>query len=372
MITTKEQLIHLIARARKSDAVALDTEFVWERTYYPQLGLIQIALSDEDCHLIDPCALSDLAPLGDLLCDRSVIKIFHDAPQDLAILNRATGATPQNIFDTRLAAGFANLSANLSLANLVKELLDIDLPKTETRTNWLKRPLDDKQVDYALDDVRYLRALRILLLNRVIGPTIKMWLQEELNLLNNPNSYMGSFENNSRYLKIRGPARSTGEALAILKELANWRDQEARSVNRPRSHVIPDSALLLIAQKHPDSIESLKEKGLLSSKALNLYGVTIVNLVGQVLQADPSTYPSLHQAPRLTAREKESLEKLNSLINLKCEIQGIDPVLVGNSSELKTLVKVLHHRNVEAPRQLRQTEGWRKLFLEDFFQNQKR
>jgi len=136
--------------------------------------------------------------------------------------------------------------------------------------------------------------------------------------------------------------------------------------------VIPDSALLLIAQKHPDSIESLKEKGLLSSKALNLYGVTIVNLVGQVLQADPSTYPSLHQAPRLTAREKESLEKLNSLINLKCEIQGIDPVLVGNSSELKTLVKILHHRNVEAPRQLRQTEGWRKLFLEDFFQNQKR
>ena len=372
MITTKEQLLHLIARARKSDAVALDTEFVWERTYYPQLGLIQIALSDEDCHLIDPCALSDLTPLGDLLSDRGVIKIFHDAPQDLAILHRATGATPQNIFDTRLAAGFANLPASLSLANLIKELLDIDLPKTETRTNWLKRPLDDSQIDYALDDVRYLRALRIILLNRVIGPTIKIWLQEELNLLNNPNSYMGSFETNSRYLKIRGAGTLNRQALAILKELANWRDQEARSVNRPRSHVIPDSALLLIAQKHPDSLESLKEKGFLSSKALNRYGKTIVDLIGQVLQADPSTYPSPHQPPRLSALEKESLEKLNSLINLKGEIQGIDPTLVGNSSELKALVKILHGRNVEAPRQLRQTEGWRKLFLEDFFHNQKR
>jgi ribonuclease D len=372
MITNKEQLVKLIGKARKTDAVALDTEFVWERTYYPQLGLIQIALSDEDCHLIDPSALSDLAPLGDLLCDRSVIKIFHDAPQDLAILSRATGATPQNIFDTRLAAGFADLSANLSLASLVKELLDIELPKTETRTNWLKRPLDAKQVEYALDDVRYLRALRILLLNRVIGPTIKVWLQEELNLFNNPNTYMGSFENSARYLKTRGAGNLNRQALAILKELANWRDSEARAANRPRGHIISDAAMITISQKHLDTIETLKEAEVLSAKALSRYGRTIVDIVRQVLQADPSTFPALHQAPRLTAREKASLEKLNGLIALKCQLQGIDPMLVGNSSELKTLVKILHHRNAEPAQPLRQTEGWRKVFLEDFFQNPQR
>ncbi|KAB2889752.1 MAG: ribonuclease D [Desulfobulbaceae bacterium] len=372
MITTKEQLVKLIGRARKTDAVALDTEFVWERTYHPQLGLIQIALSDEDCHLIDPCALSDLSPLGDLLCDRSVIKIFHDAPQDLAILSRATGATPQNIFDTRLAAGFADLPANLSLAALVKELLDIDLPKTETRTNWLKRPLDDRQVAYALDDVRYLRALRIILLNRVIGPTIKVWLQEELNLCNNPHTYMGSFENNSRYLKTRGAGNLNRQALAILRELANWRDTEARALNRPRGHIIPDAAMIAIAQKHLDSVEGLKNSGALSAKALGRYGRTISDIVRRVLQSDPATYPALHQAPRLTTREKTSLEKLNGLIALKCQLQGIDPMLVGNSSELKSLVKILHHRNAEPPQQLRQTEGWRKIFLEDFFQNQQR
>lgn len=372
MITTKEQLVKLIGRARKADAVALDTEFVWERTYYPQLGLIQIALSDEDCHLIDPCALSDLTPLGDLLCDRSVIKVFHDAPQDLAILSRATGATPQNIFDTRLAAGFADLPANLSLAALVKELLDIDLPKTETRTNWLKRPLDDRQVAYALDDVRYLRALRIILLNRVIGPTIKVWLQEELNLCNNPHTYMGSFENNSRYLKTRGAGNLNRQALAVLRELANWRDAEARTLNRPRGHIIPDAALITIAQKHLDSVEGLKNSGALSAKALGRYGRTISDIVRRVLQSDPATYPALHQAPRLTSREKTSLEKLNGLIALKCQLQGIDPMLVGNSSELKSLVKILHHRNAEPVQQLRQTEGWRKIFLEDFFQNQQR
>ncbi len=369
MITNKEQLVQLIGKARKTDAVALDTEFVWERTYYPQLGLIQIALSDEDCHLIDPCALSDLTPLGDLLCDRSVIKIFHDAPQDLAILSRATGATPQNIFDTRLAAGFADLPANLSLASLVKELLDIELPKTETRTNWLKRPLDASQVDYALDDVRYLRALRILLLNRVIGPTIKVWLQEELNLFNNPHTYMGSFENSARYLKTRGAGNLNRQALAILKDLANWRDSEARAANRPRGQISSDAAMITIAQKHLDTAETLKDAGVLSAKALARYGKTVIDIVRQALQADPSTYPALHQAPRLTAREKTSLEKLNGLIALKCQLQGIDPMLVGNSSELKSLVKILQHRNTEPTQPLRQTEGWRKMFLEDFFQN---
>ena len=207
LIQDEAALKLLVQKARQTDAVALDTEFVWERTYYPQLGLIQIALSNEECYLIDPIAIKDLSSLGKLLSDRSVIKILHDAPQDLTILQKATGAVPQNIFDTRLAAGFSDFPATLSLANLIKELLDIDLAKTETRTNWIKRPLTEDQVDYALDDVRYLRAVRVLLLTRIIGPKIKSWLQEELNLLNNPANYNG-ITGNGRYRKIRGSSRT--------------------------------------------------------------------------------------------------------------------------------------------------------------------
>ena len=176
MITSQQQLQALIVRARATDTVAIDTEFVWERTYYPRLGLIQLALSDEDCFLIDPCALTDLSPLGELLADPAVVKIFHDAPQDLIILHQATGAVPQNIFDSRLAGGFAGLSAALSLGNLIKELLDIDLAKTGTHTNWLRRPLNPKQIDYAIDDVRYLQAARVLLLTRILNPTVAGWL----------------------------------------------------------------------------------------------------------------------------------------------------------------------------------------------------
>jgi len=180
MINSMDKLNDLVEKARSTDAVAIDTEFVWTRTYLPQLGLIQLALSDEDCYLIDPLAIDDLSAFGKLLADQRVIKIFHDAPQDLAILHAATGHIPKNIFDTRLAAGFAGLPATFSLGNLIRNLLDISLAKTETRTNWLRRPLDKKQVNYALDDVRYLRAARVILVNRIIGPEIKSWLQEEL------------------------------------------------------------------------------------------------------------------------------------------------------------------------------------------------
>ena len=132
MISTEEEFTSLIDRALRTDSVGIDTEFIWERTYYPRLGLIQLALSDEDCHLIDPLALEDLTPLGRLLGDFSVIKILHDAPQDLTILSRVTGVIPQNIFDTRIAAGFSGLSSTTSLVRLLHDLLEIDLPKTET------------------------------------------------------------------------------------------------------------------------------------------------------------------------------------------------------------------------------------------------
>lgn len=365
LIENEADLDTLVQQARKTDAVALDTEFVWERTYYPQLGLIQIALSDEDCYLIDPIAIKNLQSLGKLLSDRGVIKIFHDAPQDLAILQRATGATPQNIFDTRLAAGFSNLPYTLSLGNLVKELLDINLSKEETRTDWLQRPLSDKQTEYAQNDVRYLRAVRVVLLTRIIGPKIKSWLQEELNLLNNPASYSGP-PDNERYLKIRGNTHLDRQGLAVLKNLTTWREGVARKIDRPRGHVIKDILLLEIARQKPVSVVDLKTTGL-SARAAEKYGENIVAITQTTLAQKPSTHPEPPVSIRLSSKEKAGLEKLHKLIALKCELLGISPGLLGNSSELKLLIKTLNTTKTDDLKQLRQTDGWRKLFLEDFF-----
>lgn len=367
MITTTKDLQELVQRARKTDAVALDTEFVWERTYYPQLGLIQIALSDEDCELIDPLAIDDLSPLGELLSDRSVVKILHDAPQDLAILYQATGAAPQNIFDTRLAAGFSDLPATLSLCNLIKELLDIELPKTETRTNWLKRPLDEKQIEYALDDVRYLRATRVLLLSRIIGPKIKSWLQEELNLLNNPQNYTDN-GNGERFRKVRGAGSLNRQSLGILRELVLWREQEAKKQDKPRGHIIKDNILIALAKKKIIDQHELISKAGVSAKAQKRYGTKIVSLVQASLNLQEESLPPLERSARLSNRDKDTLDKLQNLIELKARLLGIDAILVGNTSELKSLAKLLGNSKTREFKQLRQTTGWRKSFLEEFFQ----
>lgn len=366
LIQNSEDLEKLVEIAQKIDAVALDTEFIWERTYYPRLGLIQIALSDEQCYLIDPLSMENLQPLGRLLSDRSVIKILHDAPQDLAILQRATGATPQNIFDTRLAAGFSNLPATLSLCNLVKELLDIELSKEETRTDWLKRPLTEEQIRYAMDDVRYLRAIRVLLLTRIIGPKIKSWLQEELNLLNNPANYNG-LNTSERYRKIRGASGLTRQELAILKNLSAWREGVAKKNDRPRNHILKDTVLVDIAKTKTITETDLKEKVAMSTRAFAKYGKILNTIVKTTLSQEESSHPELKKPVRLNKGDQESLKNLNNLVALKCELLGIAPSLIGNSSELKRLVKTLRGQQSIEFKQLRQTDGWRKSFLEDFF-----
>ncbi len=364
MITKQSELKELISKARATDAVAIDTEFIWERTYYPRLGLIQLALSDEDCYLIDPCTLGDLTILADLLTDRKVVKIFHDAPQDLAILSHATQCVPKNIFDTRLAAGFAGLPATLSLSNLIKKLLDIELPKTETRTDWLQRPLDEKQVAYALDDVRYLRAARILLLNSIIGPEIKSWLEEELELLDEPATYMGP-EDNKRYQKLRGAGSLKDQSLAILRELVIWREQEAKNLNRPRGHIVTDKILLCISKNQLKDVEAIQATCSTSLRVAKRYGDVLSKCVTKGLKRRLDSNRPLSRPIKLNKKDKQSHERLNTLIQLKSEVQGLDPTLIGNSAELKMLVKILN--NSCESRLLRQMEGWRKVFLKDFF-----
>lgn len=364
MISTMQELEALVARARQTDSVALDTEFIWERTYYPRLGLIQLALSDEDCYLIDPLAIEDLSPLGALLADKSVIKILHDAPQDLAILSRVTKAVPATIFDTRVAAGFSGLPSTISLVDLIAVLLDIHLSKTETRSNWLKRPLDNKQVEYALEDVRYLRAVRILLLTRIIVPEIKQWLQQELDLLNTPASYSAK-DDYDAFKRIKGAASLEGGSLAVLQELAAWREREARNLDRPRGHIVTDKALFSIVYSRIRTLAALEDSGLLSVRQLQRYGPSIITRTKRGLSAPDLVCPELKRQVHLNAKEKKVYELLKSFVQLKCDMQGIDTQLIGTTSELKQLAKNLNDPGSPLPHRL--TGGWRKIFLEEYF-----
>ncbi|MDA3832097.1 MAG: HRDC domain-containing protein, partial [Spirochaetales bacterium] len=316
MIETEQELERVMQQAHAVDAVALDTEFVWERTYYPRLGLIQLALAQDQCFLIDPLAIKDLSSLGKLLADDSVVKIFHDGSQDLAILQRETGANPKNIFDTRMAAGFAGLPSILSLLDLVKELLDITLTKTQTRTNWLKRPLNSSQMQYGLDDVRYLRVVRRMVLEQAQKEPL-VWMGEELQKFDDPESYLG-IADNQRYVKIRGTSRLNQAGLAILRDLGIWREKEARKRNKPRGHIIRDDVLLFIAQQQLHETQALHGCEGISDKSISQYGKAMLEVVQQAL-SQSADYPELLRNERMTRSEEGQLRDLQGWIRKQAE-----------------------------------------------------
>ena len=357
LINTPDALEALVNRTLNAPCVGIDTEFVWEQTYYPRLGIIQVGLSENDCHLIDAVTLSDLSPLGTLLSDPHTVKILHDAQQDLWILRRIIDAIPCNIFDTRCAAGFAGMSSNLSLSNLLRLCLNIQLPKTETRTDWLRRPLSDKQLEYALNDVRYLPALREHLLTDIHRRDRENWLAEELRQYDVAKLYDDRAPE-EQYTRIKGTGRLSRRDMAIVRELAAWREQKARQVDRPRAWIIRDDALVQIARRKPQSIQSLKRLRGIPRSAINQYGSSLLNAVQRGLTIDEKNCPPISPPVRPDPLDDARLDLAMAFLRGRCLSEGIDLAMVASRSEVKAFIS----RKKNAPDNPLHT-GWRREFL---------
>jgi len=356
MIDTSEALISLVERAGQNQSVALDTEFVWDRTYYPRLGVVQVGLSEEACFLVDPLAVEDLTPLGELIADPCVIKILHDAPQDLTILRRATGAYPRNVFDTRCAAGLAGLSSTTSLRELVGAVLGVDLAKTERRTNWLRRPLTAPQHAYAIEDVCYLPAVNQELLARVRSLVRETWLREELAVLDDPALYAEK-DPRQQYHRVKGAGRVSPRELAILRELAAWREEEARHRDRPRGRILADATLLHLARRKPRSPTALRSfKGL-----ARRYEEKILEGVHRGLAVADGECPRRPRR-RIAGAETVEAQLKRAMVYLrkKSEAEDIDPPFVASRAEVKNLVCDGPDAPSERHRLLR---GWRRGFV---------
>lgn len=356
LINTPNELETLVNRALDAPCVGIDTEFVWEQTYYPRLGIIQVGLSENDCHLIDAVTLSDLSPLGTLLSDPHTVKILHDAQQDLWILRRITDAIPCNIFDTRCAAGFAGLSSNLSLGNLLHMRLNIQLPKTETRTDWLRRPLSDKQLEYALDDVRFLPALREHILTDIQRRGRENWLAEELRKYDIAKLYDDRAPE-EQYTRVKGTGRLSRRDMAIVRELAAWREKKARQVDRPRNRMISDDAIVQIARRKPQSIQSLKRVRGIARATINQYGNSLLNTVQRGLAIDEKNCPSISPPVRPDLFEDARLDLAMAFLRGQCLSEGIDIAMVASRSEVKAFIS--KKNATDNPLHT----GWRREFL---------
>jgi ribonuclease D len=363
VIDTPDQLRALIARARDARRVALDTEFVWERTYYARLGLVQLGLSRDEVFLIDTVALDDLSPLAALLEDADVVKILHDAQQDLMILHRATGGAPKNVFDSRLAAGFVGLGATNSLQALVEETVGVHLPKGESRSDWLRRPLRDKQLDYARDDVRYLPDAYDVLRERIDALDRAAWVREEMAQYDDLSLYTDD-DARERFHKVKGRGKRgfSGRDYAVLREVTAWREETARRRDRPRGHIVKDDVLVALAQRKPADIGDLGSIRGLSDNARRSYGEDIVDAVQRGLDVPKSERPKRVHRRRLDDAEQARLDLAQALIKGRSLSHSIDPGLIGNRKDVERLVADGPDADAADHAMLR---GWRGAFIGD-------
>ncbi len=339
MIENKADMVERLDEARQLGRVAVDTELVWERTFYPALGVVQLGVSREGCYLLDAVALEgQLSPLGEMLADPDTVKILHDAVQDLTILRTATSASPANLFDTRIAAGFVGLTSTISLRDLLLDLVGIELDKTETRTDWLQRPLAETQVGYAEDDVRYLIDAYEELLRRAQAQDVEPWLQEEMAALNDPAIYQER-DPREEFRRVKGYGKMRGLELAALRELTAWREKAARELDRPRGRVASDKLLLFLAQRQPTELDDLGEVRSFRRRDVESHGQDIVDAIGRALALDEGEWPSGPPRQRhdreLESRCRAAMERMREV----AEDRGLDPGLVATRADVRGLVR---------------------------------
>ena len=254
-ISTPQDLAEFCERAAAFDAVAVDTEFLRERTYRPRLCLIQVA-TPKECVAIDPLAIDDLGALAQLMRNRRVMKVFHACGQDLEVLFHALGTLPKPIFDTQVAAAFLGQRVQSSYNELVRTYCGVNLPKADSLTDWSRRPLAPSQLEYALDDVRYLIQAYARVSRELEDKGRLRWVASELAPLTDPDHYV--VDRFAMYKRVKRVASLTRHQLALARELAAWREARAEKTNVPRKWVMADETLLAVCKRAPQSVADLR------------------------------------------------------------------------------------------------------------------
>lgn len=335
IIETDAALVPVVARLRAEGLAALDTEFVWTRTYFPRLGIVQLAAADGTAWVADAAAAGPA--LAGLLADPRTLKILHDARQDLALLAAVTGTAPRRVFDTRLAAGFAGLPTTLSLKQLLRELLDVDLPKTETRTDWCRRPLSAAQIEYALDDVRHLGRLRQTLLARAVERGADGWLEEELRLYDDPGLYAPP-DPGDAWRRVRGASRLAARDQPLLRALAALRERRAAEWDMPRNWVVDDDSLLDIAAHRPAAPEAVRPRHRLPRAHLQTMCRELCEAVRDAARDPTPAGAGAHAARRTDGGLKARVDAALDFLRRRGAELRIDPALLGTRSEVADFV----------------------------------
>ena len=356
LITRNEELADVCARLATAPYVAVDTEFMREQTFWPKLCLVQIAANGIEI-LIDSQALDlDLSPLFDLMVNEKVLKVFHSARQDIEIVHHLAGVIPHPIFDTQVAAMVCGFGEAVSYSMLVKRLLNRNLDKTSRFTDWSRRPLSERQLTYAIGDVTYLRDLYPKLKAQLDQSERASWLNEEMAVLTDPATYELHPEQAWKRLKMR---IKTPKSLAVLMELAAWREREAQTQDVPRARILKDEALYDIASQTPRTQEDLGSlRTLHNGFARSVRGRAVLEAVGRGLERDPKTIPPIERGEPMPPEAQAVVDLLRVLLKARAGSHGVAPKLIATSDELEEIAR---SDDTDVP----VLRGWRKKLFGD-------
>lgn len=347
-ISTYEELSAFCERAARFNAIAVDTEFLRERTYHSRLCLVQVATPDE-CVVIDVIAIDNLAPLAILMRDEGTVKVFHACSQDMEVLNYTLGALPAPIFDTQIAAAFLGERMQTSYNGMVHAFCGVTLPKSESLTDWSRRPLTPEQIEYALDDVRYLIKAYDVIMERLDESGRASWVLDEIRPLTDRSHYV--VDRRVAFKRVKRVNSLTRRQLAVARELAAWREARAEYSNIPRKWLMSDEVLIALSKRPPHDAASLRRvRGTEQLSDADVAGALSVIARGESCPADK--YPFIARTHKPASPELESvIDLMYALIRLVGERSGVATAMIASRDDLVDYV--------DRPQDSPLREGWR-------------
>jgi len=355
-IDTADALEEACIELEKASVLCVDTEFHREKTYYAHFALLQIS-SREKCYVIDPTTIDDLSPVWRLMHNEKILKVFHAARQDLEIIMLESGGLPTPLFDTQVAAALLGYGQQIGFGNLVQRILKKALPKQESFSDWLARPLTTKQLAYAADDVIFLMPIYQHLEEQLQAKGRREWLLEEQETLSSEKTYQ--IDRKEVYWRVKGVNRLKPKKLAVLREMAAWREDHAQHKNIPRRRIISDDTLIELAKRDSVSVNTMDRMRGLSEGVIKRFGKEIVDAWEKGMACPEEDWPKLHPRSYHTSGTELRQELLDTMVRLKAEDEMIASNILVSKSELGTLASWGKDRKGEPP-ELSVLHGWRR------------
>lgn len=334
-IETEQQLEAACREWQRCKLISVDTEFMRSRTYFPIAGLFQVNDARAN-YLIDPTTIEDFSAFKAVLEDAKLIKVLHSCSEDLEVFHRVLGIVPVNLFDTQIAAAMLGYGFSVGFGNLCQSLFNVELPKSETRSNWVQRPLSDAQIQYAAIDVEYLTALVIRLLREAQEAGRLRWIKEECDKL--IDAFFETQNIDSAWQRNKSVWKLDARELHCFQELSRWRELTARQRDVPRNRILKDHILLELAQQAPSELSELKRFEGMSPRMLRSDGDNLLSIIEASKHTDAAALPKRVARP-LSNSAKEKIKILRQKIQDKAESENISAELLVRKKEYEELLR---------------------------------